>query len=469
VLSRPEIDVAALQASLMEPLRGRKVILAYRYLASVLPALVLLDSVGCPKPMIIARGIGTGELPEPDAAVVHMMEMPTGSMTEEARSLERFTLSPPPDVLAAVDAYDPEHEAVWWLGSIGMNIPVDGRSVYGGRRPEWAALEDKTTVDDIWDGVEAARAPCEVVDVGQNLPSVAQRLDAGDGTVWSGDTRDGTNGGGDYVRWVREPADAESALEFFAAHCDRVRVLPFLEGVPCSIHGLVLRDGIVPLRPMELVTLRLVERSRFVYGGLSTWWDPPDTDRERMRDLARRVGTWLRDRHGFLGGFGIDGVLTDQGFLPTELNSRFSGGLTGISRGIPELSLEMLQINVVAGRDIGVNAADLESLLVASADRNRVGRAAAVTDAVRPYESTTLQVVSSVGELAPATDPGKRLGEVVIGPTALGALIYLAPEAGVLMPGMRMAPLNAAMMRFADRQWGTTFGPVQIAPDVRTG
>jgi hypothetical protein len=307
-----------------------------------------------------------------------------------------------------------------------------------------------------------------VVDLGQDLSSVAQRLDSGDGTVWAGDTRDGTNGGGDYVRWVRDRADAWKALKFFSAHCDCVRVMPFLEGVPCSIHGLVLRDGVVPLRPMELVTLRSQGQSRFLYGGLSTWWDPPQADREQMRELARRVGTQLRDRHGFLGGFGIDGVLTREGFRPTELNSRFSGGLTVISKGIPELPLEMLQVSLVAGRDVGVSAADLESLLVTSTDRNRVGRVATVTEAVRPNESTTVPVIWRAGELLEATDPEERSGEVVIGPTAAGALILLAPEAGVVTPGMRMAPLNVAVMRFADQRWGTTFGPVQIAPDVRS-
>jgi hypothetical protein len=469
LLVMPEIDVEALRAHLMEPLRGRKVILGYRYLASILPALGILDSLGCPKPMVIARGIGTGELPEPDAAVVHMMDMSTGSMTEEVRSLERLTLSPPAELLAAVDAYDPDHEAVWWLGAIGMNIPVDGRPVYGGRPPAWAALENKTTVEEIWEGVGASRAPSEVVDLRRDLSSVAQRLDTGDGTVWAGDTRDGTNGGGDYVRWVRDPVDARSAMEFFSAHCDRIRVMPFLEGVPCSIHGLVLPDGVVPLRPMELVTLRSLEQSRFMYGGLSTWWDPPDADREQMRELARRVGTLLRDLHGFAGAFGIDGVLTRDGFRPTELNSRFSGGLTVISRGIPELSLEMLQVNLVAGHDVGVTAVDLESPLVAATDRNRVGRAAAITDAVRPNESTTVPVISTDGRLSEAPHPDARLGEVVMGPTAVGALIHFVPKTGLLTRGMRIAPLNAAVMRFSDRHWGTTFGPVQVAPDVRAG
>ena len=33
------------------------------------------------------------------------------------------------------------------------------------------------------------------------------------------------------------------ALDFFKSRCDRVRVMPFLEGVPCSIHGIVLPEG----------------------------------------------------------------------------------------------------------------------------------------------------------------------------------------------------------------------------------
>jgi len=33
-------------------------------------------------------------------------------MTEEVRSQERLTLAPPTEVLAAVHAYDPDHEAV---------------------------------------------------------------------------------------------------------------------------------------------------------------------------------------------------------------------------------------------------------------------------------------------------------------------------------------------------------------------
>ena len=71
--------------------------------------------------------------------------------------------------------------------------------------------------------------------------------------MWSGDARDGFNGGGNFVRWVRDDRDRAAATAFFRPRCDRVRVMPFLEGVPCSIHGFVLPDGTAALRPVEIV------------------------------------------------------------------------------------------------------------------------------------------------------------------------------------------------------------------------
>jgi hypothetical protein len=39
------------------------------------------------------------------------------------------------------------------------------------------------------------------------------------------------------------------ALAFFVTRCDRVRVMPFLDGVPCSIHGLACRTAQRAFRP----------------------------------------------------------------------------------------------------------------------------------------------------------------------------------------------------------------------------
>jgi hypothetical protein len=70
--------------------------------------------------------------------------------------------------------------------------------------------------------------------------------------------------------------------------------MPFLEGIPSSIHGIVCPGAVATFRPVEMVTLRRPGSTRLHYAGAATFWDPPDEDREVMRDLARRVGAGLR-------------------------------------------------------------------------------------------------------------------------------------------------------------------------------
>ena len=86
--------------------------------------------------------------------------------------------------------------------------------------------------------------------------AAAGRLDRGAGTAWAGDARQGFHGGAFGLRWVKAEEDVAEAVAFLAARCDRVRVMPFLEGIPCSIHGVVFPRGAATFRPVEMVTLR---------------------------------------------------------------------------------------------------------------------------------------------------------------------------------------------------------------------
>ena len=70
---------------------------------------------------------------------------------------------------------------------------------------------------------------------------------------------------------VLEPPEGLSMMATMH-QSNRVRVMPFLEGVPCSVHGIVLPDGTAALRPVELVTLR--RGTDLVYAGCATFWDP---------------------------------------------------------------------------------------------------------------------------------------------------------------------------------------------------
>ena len=114
--------------------------------------------------------------------------------------------------------------------------------------------------------------------------------------------------------------------------------------------GTVLPEGTAVFRPVEIAILRGPDRT-FTYGGLSTYWDPPAADREEMRDVARRVGEHLRTTRGYTGMFGIDGVLTADGFRPTELNPRMSAGAAAVAASVDRRLFLLLQANLVAGRD----------------------------------------------------------------------------------------------------------------------
>jgi hypothetical protein len=109
----------------------------------------------------------------------------------------------------------------------------------------------------MFDAIGVPRPLAMVVAAGpSSIDRAVATVDRGDGTVWSADARAGFNGGGEYVRWVRDEADRRDALELLVPKCDRVRVAAFAEGVPCSIHGFVVDDGVAVFRPVELVTLR---------------------------------------------------------------------------------------------------------------------------------------------------------------------------------------------------------------------
>ncbi len=198
----------------------------------------------------------------------------------------------------------------------------------------------------------------------------ATDVDRGDGTVWAADAREGFHGGATQTYWVRDDASRDRALAGLSSVCDSVRVMPFLEGVPCSIHGIVLPDGVAVLRPVEMVTLR--RGHEFAYAGCATYWDPDPIAREQMRTVARRAGDRLREEVDFRGTFTVDGVVTSDGFWPTELNPRFGAGIMTIARGT---GIPMVLVNdlIVGGHDIGRTALDLEADVVTHGDARRGG------------------------------------------------------------------------------------------------
>lgn len=465
------IDVTALTDRLAVALvRDRPIVVWCGFLAAATAVVAQLEAYGARRPLVVAGSTGTGPLPPPASCEVLVLELPpTATVSEQVRREGRLVASPPPDALAAVETYDPHDRAVVLAGPFTTARHLGGRPVLDGRLPAWEALEDKTVADELCDRAGVPRPPSAVVPADETaLRTAAARLDHGDGTVWAGDASEGMNGGADLVRRIRDGVDPVAVAAFLARHCRWVRVAPFVDGIPCSIHGLVTPDGVAVLRPVEMVVLRGPEPDRFTYGGAATWWDPPERDREAIRSYARAMGAELAARVGFRGGFSLDGVLGPDGFVATEVNTRFTGGLVLLTRTLPDLPITLIQAALVSGVDLGVDAAALEATLLPATDVRRGGGANAVSTAVHPGSTVSVGVVTDEGpRLRVAGDDEAVQGTVELGPSSPGGLVRLAPGDGMVPPGGSVAPYAVGALALADELWGTGFGRLEAARPVR--
>ncbi len=451
---------------------GRRVILASTPLAGSTRRVSALRRLGAPRCFVLATGIGTGDLPAETEADHLLLELTARDVMDEFRQVEKILAAPPPEAVAALDLFDPDHSAVVLLAPFSASPGVGNRPCYGGRRPEWVALEDKTVCDEVFDAVDVARPAAEIVAPERRaLVAASDALDGGAGVVWSGDARDGFNGGGVFVRWIRPDTSAavlDDAIEHFGSACDRVRVAPFVEGVPCSIHGFACDDGIATLRPVELVNLRPAVGARLKYAGAATFFDPPAADRETMREAARRVGSHLVEHLAFRGAFTIDGILGADGWVPTEINPRFGAGLAYANQAVPDLPLDLLHHVVVAGNGSEVSAADLEALILPVSDESRWGGGWSSTSTHFERTESTPIVFDDRGAVCRyAADNEPPDGHMLTGPGAEGGFVRVTLEPDRTPIGPSVAPRIVAALALADKAKGTSIGHLTAALSVR--
>lgn len=416
----------------------------------------LLRSWGADRILVIAGARGVGEVPE-DIEIFY-----TGSrgdsIMDGLRAFDRSLVST--EVLEAVERFDPTRSARVFAPVFGAEDAFEGRQVYGSRRPEWRALEDKTTIDAVFSAAGIDVAPHAVVPVSQ-APDAAARLSTELGTVWAADNTRGWHGGAEYTRWVPDRAAALEAPDWFSERAEQVRVMPFLDGLPCSIHGYVTPDHVAAFRPVELLIARVVDPPSFRYLGMATTWDPPGVLRERMQEVARKVGRHLAASVGYLGPFSIDGVATGDGFKPTELNPRLSGGL-GIQAGAIEgLELGWITRALYEG-EISLDGSWLESTVVEGADRRRAVRNGMPFS--EPRDADRVDVVLDGGEVRPAGR--NRHGELSIGDSSGGSYVLLSLDQEHIPVGHSFASAAVSAARLAADTWDLDLPPLHPAPDL---
>ncbi len=367
------------------------------------------------------------------------------STMEQIRFDNEFLANPPAEVIAALEVFDPSGDALVIGSFLNTTSQLAERPFVSYRRPEWVALEDKVLIDAFWDRAGIARQPSVVVAVDEAADAGAS-VDRGDGTVWAADARHGFHGGASQTYWVADDASRAHALDQLRSVCEQVRVMPFLDGIPCSIHGIVLPDGVAVLRPVEMVTLR--QGHRFVYAGCATYWDPPGEIREQMRATALTAGMQLAHELDFRGTFTVDGVVASDGFWPTELNPRYGAGINTIARasGLPILLINDL---VVGGHDLGRIAADIEAELVEQADLHRGGG-------------------TWMGGLVHHIEPGRHDIDghlAVVGESFVRCMW----DPSTTPVGPSTAPHACVFWERIDHELGTDIGPLTPAREATTG
>jgi hypothetical protein len=437
----------------------RRVVLAGGVAAGWTPLVTVIRRLGASDVLVVAtEGAGVG--PPPEARVIAIDAAGDGiDMMGRVRAGLAALRQPPPEVAEAVEAFDPDRRAVVLGVFLNEAAELLGRPFLAHRRPDWVALEDKTRVDELLDRAGVGRAPSAVVAVA-DAARARHRFDEGQGTVWAADATRGYHGGASGTRWVVDDEDAARATRDLAPMAATVRVMPFLDGIATSIHGIVLPDGVATLRPVELVTLRRARE--FVYSGCATFWDPPDGVRREMKDAARRLGAVLRESVGFRGAFTLDGVATADGFRPTELNPRFGAGLNVMTRGLPDLPLLLVLDLVVAGHHLDITAARLEELLVEQADAQRAGGTWNLHAGLpAPLPERSVAYHDGRWRWTAPDEPGDA---VAVG---AGDFVRATWDPARTPVGPSVGPRAAAFWEFLDGELGTAIGPLEAAPDLR--
>ncbi len=432
-----------------------------------------LRAVGAARPLCLAQTRGAGALPPADEVDWLVMDTAPGAdFLEGMHAYEAAPRSPSAEIVRWIDSRDPERRALVLPHFVMGLARIAGRPVWGARDPHWMALEDKVVIDDFWDACGVSHAPSRVVALGDEnqLERAHAELDRGLGTVWAGDARSGWHGGAVRTRWVRDRGGVARSRRELEPHCDRVRIMPFLEGIPCSIHALVFPDDEVVLRPVEMVVLRDEARGRFVYAGGATYWDPPESARDEMRALARHVARSLRGHVDYRGPFTLDGVLTEDGFQPTELNPRSGAGLVLLARAVPEIPIPLLELAARAEESWDWRARELEEHWLERADSRRAGGAWLVVPKPHAGEQMQLHPLRSQADSWIRADP-EGPHEVCLseGPSPNGSFVRCEVKEPSRFTGRPFAPVARSVLAWADHALQLGLGRLEHAREVSTG
>jgi len=459
------IDLTQYYVSLLRPIfAGRK----YIYIAEVDAIAVRAEnemaSLGVEDMLFLVGNKGTSTDSIPPDLRVYSLNTTGVNMVKAAQRFEQAVTNLPNEVENQIDDWDQKRTARWITPAMLREFKlIAGRKKYGRRKPSWVAFEDKTKIDSFWRSIGVNYPSSQVISLSDpNIKTVNHSLDKGEGTVWSADNRDGNHGGTIGVRRVTSEADLISVRKELKKMANKVRISSFIEGIPLSIHGINFEDTTIVFRPIELITLRYRDSCEFLWGGCSSTFDPPLKDREYMQELAYTTGRALNREVGYLGPFSIDGILSESGFVPTELNCRLSGGFSTLTNGLTNFPLAPLCWTVMENEKLDYQARTLGTALLDWADSNRFCGGRVIT--TKSFDTVNQLLLTRDGsEFREVRDKETPTATLTYGPSPMGGIVFFQSLIKEDQRNQPTAPEIVRAIRFADATIGTDFGPLECA------
>jgi len=391
----------------------------------------------------------------PRFGIAHEVEAEMGDLVPRILVVPRtsrasgFTLETcagdlPQRVASWIDCVDPASHVMLVGSPFTSTGSLHGRRVYGWRRPRWGAWEDKTTIDERLARLDIPTPPHVVRGTetsNAEIGRLCREMDGGDGVILSAGAERGDRGASSRVWWLKRSRDLDGLWARIGAVSASVRIARFVPGVPCSVLGMVLQDGVAVFDPIEIVSLSRPASGPFSFCGSNTLWRPPREDRDAIRHHAGRIGKALAREVGYLGLFSVDGVLGPGGFAVTEVNPRHASGL-GLRAGWGQFPIYLFN------RAIQEDEAALRA--ISSRDIERTFRSAI---RAAPSLSITIPVDTGFGARVEA-EPVEREIDLTLADGTRSRARYLSVGASVRLTavcreqeGAPLGPVVAALAR----------------------
>jgi hypothetical protein len=256
----------------------------------------------------------------------HRIAGPTDHLAVQHQLIRDLTSVSPIDPV--VMDFDPRHRAVV-LAPDPLDPPwIGDRELLGSKTPASHLVEHKMIVDPVWDLAGIERVEAVVCDLTPRLPAVVSAVDRGAGVVISSEQRGaGPRAGGEGIWWTH---DGRLPASFPALETPdiRVRVMPLLHGLPCRIHGLTTESQTTAFPPLELLSLPRPANGTFFWAGPVPARTISASARAHLDTIVMKAGAWL-SHLGHSGAFAMDGILTKDGYRPTELTTRLTSAFEG--------------------------------------------------------------------------------------------------------------------------------------------